>query len=194
MKVDKALKVAALVAAAAVTAVTIGDTRAVSSSGSKKKVDAVVDNVSKKVVSHAVKKREREEDAWQDDIESSCSSDFRKCVEEPIRPYLPSCTVFMMFDCNSNGIMDYNEIAAGALDVDSDHVLDSCERAVGDFNLDSVINEIDQAMLLVQWGAVSLTGATYGDLNNDGFVDAMDLGILLGRFGLVVFFDHGNGE
>lgn len=184
MKVDMALALAAVVAAGAVTTLGVGGGQAVSSSGSKRKVEATVDDSSRRVTEHKVQKRERVEDPWLDEESDSYTSTIRKCIEEPIRPYLPLCTALMMFDCNSNGILDHHEIHCGAIDSDGDGVLDSCERAVGDFNLDGMIDGMDLCILMANWG---VPNPQFGDLNCDGTVDAIDLGILLGRYGVVVF-------
>lgn len=184
MKVDMAIATAALLAAAAVTQLGVGGGQSVSSQGSRRKVEATVDEATRRVTQQTVKQRDNDNDAWRDHECDSYTSEIRKCLEEPIRPYLPLCTALMVFDCNSNGISDYQEIHCGAADTDYDGVLDSCERAVGDFNLDGVIDGIDLCILMAWWG---LPNPQYGDLNGDQTVNAVDLGILLGRFGVVVF-------
>ena len=90
----------------------------------------------------------------------------------------------MVFDCNGNGIPDATEIANGAQDFDNDGVLDSCEFAFGDLNLNGVVDSLDVSILLGWWG---VPNPLYGDLNGDGVVNAIDLGTLLGRFGVVTF-------
>lgn len=184
MKVDMAMATAALVAAAAVTQLGSGGSQSSSSSGSRRKVDVTIDDGSRKVTQQSVKQRDHDNDAWRDHESDSYTSEVRKVIEEPIRPYLPLCTLLMSYDCNSNGMPDWSEIQCGAVDSDGDHVLDSCEIAVGDFNLDGMIDSMDLCILMAWWG---LPEPQYGDLNGDRAVDAMDLGILLGRFGVAVY-------
>lgn len=83
-------------------------------------------------------------------------------------------------DCNANMILDSCELSAGAEDKDADGRLDQCERAIGDFTLDGVINGADLGVLLALWG---LADPPYGDLNQNGVVDGGDLGLLLGAWG-----------
>lgn len=83
-------------------------------------------------------------------------------------------------DCDANGLPDSVDIGWAllyedmALDTDGDGMLDSCERAQGDLDLDGWIGPVDLALLLVEWGSF---GA--GDVDGDGTVGAADLGILL---------------
>jgi hypothetical protein len=86
-------------------------------------------------------------------------------------------------DCNGNGIDDAVEIANGAADADGDGRLDSCEFALGDLNLNGVIDQGDVLILLGWWHFP--VGAPC-DFNADGNIDGRDLGFILARFGWVV--------
>ncbi len=55
-------------------------------------------------------------------------------------------------DCNGNGVDDCDDIEAGLEDSDNDGLLDSCERAVGDVNLDGAVDGADLGILLGSWG------------------------------------------
>ena len=77
-------------------------------------------------------------------------------------------------------MLDSCEIASGAQDKDLDGVIDDCEYARGDFDLDGQINGADLAVLLSLW---SVTNAPFGDLNGDGMIGGADLAILLGNWG-----------
>ncbi|MEY3025443.1 MAG: Dockerin type domain [Planctomycetota bacterium] len=184
MKVDVAFAVAALVVAASIADLSSAGSRSVSSQGSRRKVEASVDEGSWRVTSHSVKRRDHDDDPWEDECDDSITSEIERCFEAPYRDYLPLCTALTAVDCNMNGVMDHHEINCGAVDSDYDGILDSCELAVGDFNLDGVIDDADTTMLLALWGTIC---PPYGDLNSDGTIDAVDLGILLGRFGAVVY-------
>ncbi|MEI7877865.1 MAG: MopE-related protein, partial [Planctomycetota bacterium] len=83
-------------------------------------------------------------------------------------------------DCNSNGVIDTCDVAAGAADADHDGRLDRCEFARGDLNLDGVVNAVDLAIILTNWGP-----ATTGDTNADGIVNAFDLGAVLANWGVL---------
>ena len=66
----------------------------------------------------------------------------------------------------------------GAADTDLDGVIDSCERAFGDLNLDGLIDGLDLALVLSNWG-----GSGIGDVNGSGTVDGVDLASLLSSWG-----------
>ena len=83
-------------------------------------------------------------------------------------------------DCNSNGVIDTCDVAAGAADADQDGRLDGCEFARGDLNLDGIVNAVDLAMVLTNWGP-----ATTGDTNADGIVNAFDLSAVLAGWGVI---------
>ena len=69
---------------------------------------------------------------------------------------------------------------AGAADADQDGRLDGCEFARGDLNLDGIVNAVDLAMVLTNWGP-----ATTGDTNADGIVNAFDLSAVLAGWGVI---------
>lgn len=66
-------------------------------------------------------------------------------------------------------------------DVDSDSKADRCERALGDINLDGMVDGLDIAVLLASWGERN----SIADINLDGLVDGLDLTILLASWGTV---------
>jgi len=87
-------------------------------------------------------------------------------------------------DCDGNDVPDECELASDSgLDLNGDGRLDRCSYAVGDFNLDAVIDGADLSVLLSLWG---LFGPDIGDLSGDGKVDGADLSILLSNWGPVV--------
>jgi hypothetical protein len=70
------------------------------------------------------------------------------------------------------------ELSAGGEDVDGNGMLDPCQMAAGDLDLDGVTGSRDLVMVLMHWNdAESLR-----DLNKDGVVDSADLGILLSNW------------
>ncbi len=83
-------------------------------------------------------------------------------------------------DCNGNDVLDACELEAPGADSDSDRVLDACERAFGDFNLDGEIGAADLSLLLSLWAS---TAPPFGDLDGDGEVGAADLSLLLAKWG-----------
>jgi hypothetical protein len=83
-------------------------------------------------------------------------------------------------DCDSNGIPDAVEIAAGAPDVNANGVPDTCE-CLADLNTDSIVNGADISVLLGYWGQSGK--GVVGDINGDGLVDGADLAILLSSWG-----------
>ena len=85
-------------------------------------------------------------------------------------------------DCNLNGVPDSCDIAAGALDENSDGRIDLCNYALGDFDLDNVVNSADLGFCLIFYGE---TDPPFGDLNGNGICDAEDLGQLLGNYGIL---------
>ena len=84
-------------------------------------------------------------------------------------------------DCDGNGVPDSCDIAAGESDANLNGVIDACELARGDLNLDGVINGADLALLLSIWGS---SNPPTGDLNGDGSVGGADLTILLSNWGV----------
>jgi len=86
----------------------------------------------------------------------------------------------VFLDCNSNGIEDLADVVEGAVDDDLDGVLDECEFARGDFDLDGMVGGADLATLLSLWGTVN---APFGDFDGDGMIAGADLAIFLGNWG-----------
>ena len=85
-------------------------------------------------------------------------------------------------DCNLNNVPDSCDIAAGALDENSDGRIDLCNYALGDFDLDNVVNSADLGFCLIFYGEID---PPFGDLNGNGICDAADLGQLLGNYGIL---------
>lgn len=84
-------------------------------------------------------------------------------------------------DCNSNGIPDAIDIAAGAEeDLDLDGTPDDCECRA-DIFVDGFVDGADLGVLLAQWGPSSVVRPS--DFNRDGIVNGDDLGYLLSRWG-----------
>ncbi len=82
-------------------------------------------------------------------------------------------------DCDSNGISDSCDIAAGAPDRNSNGVIDTCEAVPGDLNGDGNVDGADLGLLLAGWGDCPGRGDCVGDLDGSGSVDGADLGLLL---------------
>ena len=78
-------------------------------------------------------------------------------------------------DCNSNGVSDLCDTAAGASDSDYDGRLDVCEC---DLNHDQAITGADIAIVLGDWGA-----SGEADFDDTGIVDGADLVMLLNLWG-----------
>ena len=85
-------------------------------------------------------------------------------------------------DCNLNGVPDSCDIAVDVLDVNSDGRIDACNYALGDFDLDNVVNSADLGFCLIFYGE---TDPPFGDLNASGVCDSEDLGQLLGNYGIL---------
>ena len=83
-------------------------------------------------------------------------------------------------DCNTNGIGDVCELAAGVPDLNQDGIPDSCQ-CVGDLDHDGEVGGADVGLVLSNWG--SCGNACLYDLNNDGKVNGGDLGLLLSGWG-----------
>jgi hypothetical protein len=78
-------------------------------------------------------------------------------------------------------VPDSIDIGAGTvLDLNGDGTPDQCQCLV-DLNGDNVVNGIELAILLANWGTVP-AGST-GDVNSDGFVNGVDLATVLGAWG-----------
>jgi hypothetical protein len=131
----------------------------------KRKVEAVVDTNSLKITQHAVQKKNENSGAWEHEPNESCESEYRKCAEEPWRPYLPGCTAMMIFDCNANGIPDSCEIANGsATDCNRNGIPDACDIAGGmaDCNGNGQLDSCE------------LANGTAIDQNGNGIPDSCD--------------------
>ncbi len=178
------LTMTGLITVALIATTTLGGTAPMSASGTKRKVTATVDTVTLVVSAPVVEMKVEATSTWTAAPIESVQSEFRMQLEEPLRPVIEVITAMLAYDCNGNSIPDSTEIAGGAPDADADLILDSCEYAIGDLNLNGVIDNADTSILLGWWGVSS---PVYGDLNGDGVVDAMDLGIILGRFGVPVY-------
>ena len=83
-------------------------------------------------------------------------------------------------DCNTNGVGDVCELAAGAPDFNNDTIPDTCQ-CLADLFVDRQVNGADLGALLSQWGPATVNTAS--DLNRDGKVDGADLGYLLYAWG-----------
>lgn len=83
-------------------------------------------------------------------------------------------------DCNTNGHPDACELEVPGADSDHDLVLDVCERAFGDLDLDGVIGAGDLATLLSLLGERGV--GIPEDIDGDGLVGAPDLAALLARW------------
>ena len=90
-------------------------------------------------------------------------------------------------DCNNDGVVDFGQIRAGELeDTNHNNIPDCCEGAgscncPGDVARDGVVNGIDLAAVLNNWGTTG--GVINADANHDGTVDATDLAIVLSGWG-----------
>jgi len=173
----------ALLATALLAEVTMGS-GTLNAQGSKRRMSATVSTTTAVVAAPVVEKKIEATNTWVVSAEDTVVTNVVKIAEEPIRPFIPVIAALTSLDCNGNGIPDAIEIANGAADFDNDGILDSCEYAMGDFNLNGVIDGQDVSILLGWWG---IPNPLFGDINGDNVVDAFDLGILLGRFGVVTY-------
>lgn len=186
MKLRSIITLASAVTLSALLAhTTVADTVSLQQNGQKRRVEATV-NTQTAVVSEPVvtKKVEGTENQWVAAPEESAETEFASVMQEPYRPIIPIVTALISLDCNNNGTLDSVEIANGAMDWDTDGVLDSCEYRIGDLNLNGVIDSQDVSILLGWW---AIPNPLFGDLDFDGVVGPRDLGILLGRWGVVVY-------
>jgi hypothetical protein len=179
-----ALAGGAIAVTALLAEMTLGGTTPLNVAGSKRRVKGSVDTQTSLVAQPIVEKKIEATNTWVVEAAESTQTEIAKVVEEPIRPVLPVFTAFTIFDCNLNDINDATEIANGAADSDSDGVLDSCELAIGDLNLNGIVDGQDVSILVGWWG---VPNPLFGDLDGNNTVDAFDLGIMLGRFGVVVY-------
>ena len=84
-------------------------------------------------------------------------------------------------DCDSDGVSDPDEIAAGSPDVNGNAVPDACE-CLGDLDSNGLVDAVDLAIVLAAWGDV---GKPYpqADADGSGSVDAIDLAVVLNEWG-----------
>jgi hypothetical protein len=184
MKNNIVLLSTALVGVALLAEASLGSTSTLTAAGTKRRVSGTVNTTTKIVAEPVVEQKIESTNTWVAAPADTTTTTVVKVIEEPVRPIIPIVAAMTVFDCNGNGIPDTTDIANGALDWDNDLVLDSCEVALGDLNLNGVVDSFDVSILLGWWG---IPNPQYGDLNNDGTVNAFDLGILLGRFGVVTY-------
>lgn len=183
MKKNIVLASTALLATALLADATMGN-GTLNAQGSKRRMTATVSSTTSVVAAPVVEKKVGATDNWIVSSEDTVVTNVVKIAEEPIRPYIPVFAALTSLDCNGNGIPDSTEITNGAADTDNDGVLDSCEYALGDLNLNGIVDGQDVSILLGWW---AIPNPLFGDLNGDNSVDAFDLGILLGRFGVVTY-------
>jgi hypothetical protein len=184
LKNSKSVTITAALITAAIATVAIADTAPLAATGSKRRVTATTDTVTKKVTAPTVERKVEATNTWVAEPVESTITEVKAIIEEPIKPYIPLIAALTALDCNSNGIPDTTEIAGGAMDWDNDQILDVCEYKMGDLNLNGSIDQQDVSILIGWWG---IANPLFGDLNNDNVVDANDLGILLGRFGAATY-------
>jgi hypothetical protein len=84
-------------------------------------------------------------------------------------------------DCNTNGVGDVCETAAGAPDFNLDTIPDTCQ-CLADLFVDRQVNGADLGALLAFWGPVN-PALPNADINRDGQVNGADLGFLLNAWG-----------
>ena len=91
-------------------------------------------------------------------------------------------------DCNGDGLVDFGQIRAGDLpDANNNNIPDCCEQGVScspcaaDIVRDGVVNGIDLAAVLTNWGTAG--GSLNADVNRDGVVDGSDLATVLASWG-----------
>jgi hypothetical protein len=92
-------------------------------------------------------------------------------------------------DCNSDGIVDFGQIQAGALvDADGNNIPDCCQSSQGcdscpaDVNGSGSVTGADLAAVLSLWGT---DGGKFSraDVNGDGFINGVDLAEVLNAWG-----------
>lgn len=174
----------AMVVTALVASNSLGGTNPLAASGSKRRVNAVVETTTNIVSAPVVEKKIENTETWVAEPAESVATAIDIVLETPVRPWLPIITALTSTDCNNNGTPDGTEISSGAMDWDNDGILDSCEYSMGDLNLNGVIDSQDVSILLGWWG---VPNPLFGDLDADNTVGPRDLGILLGRFGVVMY-------
>ena len=109
---------------------------------------------------------------------------------DPIQyPLVPSCLVEWSADCNGDGIVDYGQILDGTFpDANGNGVPDccdgggSCTPCSGDVASDGMVDGVDLAAVLSQWGTQG-SGTFNADIDDSGLVDGGDLALVLGGWG-----------
>lgn len=145
----------------------------------RKKLVAAVEETAEVVIDTRVLTKAAAAAPWVVDVQETAKTEAALEEEAPLREEMEIWTAITT-DCNGNGISDASDISAGAMDADGDGVPDSCEFAIGDLNLNGVIDQQDLSILLGWWG---IANPLYGDNK----VDGTDMGIMLGRYGAVVY-------
>jgi hypothetical protein len=90
-------------------------------------------------------------------------------------------------DCNNDGLVDYGQIRAGALDdTNANNIPDCCEIASllccpGDIDRSGEVNGVDLAIVLQAWGGSKQYPEA--DLDGDGTVNGSDLATVLNSWG-----------
>jgi hypothetical protein len=87
-------------------------------------------------------------------------------------------------DCNGNGIVDSEDIAAGTLiDANGDGVPDSCGGCLGDLDGSGTVNVADLLMVIGAWGACTNCPADIAPPGGDDVVNIADLLALISVWG-----------
>ena len=101
----------------------------------------------------------------------------------------PSYVVEWSADCNNDGIVDYGQILDGTFpDANGNGVPDccdgggSCTPCPGDVASDGMVDGVDLAAVLSQWGTQG-SGTFNADIDGSGLVDGGDLALVLGGWG-----------
>lgn len=87
-------------------------------------------------------------------------------------------------DCDGNGRPDECDVAIGgeSVDGDGDGLLDSCERARGDLNLDGAVNALDLTILFDRWERPAEGAYAIYDIVPDGVINARDASVVLSNW------------
>ena len=88
-------------------------------------------------------------------------------------------------DCDHDGRLDVRQIGEDqSVDSNLNSHLDSCEYAMGDFDLNGNVDTADLSLALLYLGEID---SPFGDLDGDGTVTTADVSLLLMNFGSVVW-------
>ena len=88
-------------------------------------------------------------------------------------------------DCDHDGRLDVRQIGEDqSVDSNLNSHLDSCEYAMGDFDLNGEVDTADLSLALLYLGEID---SPFGDLDGDGTVTTADVSLLLMNFGSVVW-------